>query len=217
MSRRNGQLLTEPSTSGSRTATGQVASEATLHTYEVVAMTVGIVIVAGICRAPSLVAAYTANTKMMVLAWVLGGGVSLIGALCYAELATAYPHTGGDYHYLRRAFGARLSFLFAWARLSVIQTGSMALLAFVFGDYAGVEHGEVQIHLSGPSSTNKRQTGQGGIYIFCDDVDAYHAEITARGAVAQAAPKDYEYGMRDFVITDPDGNLLGFGQECGSG
>ncbi|HEX2278309.1 MAG TPA: amino acid permease, partial [Candidatus Tectomicrobia bacterium] len=99
-------------------------------------MTVGIVIGAGIFRTPSLVAANTASTRMVVLAWVLGGVVSLIGALCYAELATAYPHTGGDYHYLRRAFGARLSFLFAWARLSVIQTGSMALLAFVFGDYA---------------------------------------------------------------------------------
>lgn len=136
MSRRNGQLLRKPPTSGSRTAAGEVASEATLHVYEVVAMTVGIVIGAGIFRTPSLVAANTASTRMVVLAWVLGGVVSLIGALCYAELATAYPHTGGDYHYLRRAFGARLSFLFAWARLSVIQTGSMALLAFVFGDYA---------------------------------------------------------------------------------
>ncbi len=84
---------------------------------------------------------------------------------------------------------------------------------FRFGDYAGVEHGEVQIHLSGPGSTNKRGVGQGGIYIFCDDVDAYYAEITAKGAKPQAPPKDYEYGMRDFATEDPDGNLLGFGQE----
>lgn len=84
---------------------------------------------------------------------------------------------------------------------------------FRFGDYAGVEHGEVQIHLSGPASTNKRQVGQGSIYIFCDDVDAYYGEITAKGAVTQAPPKDYEYGMRDFVVEDSDGNLLGFGQE----
>src|SRR5207244_2574098 len=54
----------------------------------------------------------------------------------YAELATTYPHAGGDYHYLTRAYGHRLSFLFGWARLSVIQTGSIAFLAFVFGDYA---------------------------------------------------------------------------------
>ena len=87
---------------------------------------------------------------------------------------------------------------------------------FRFGDYAGIEHGEVQVHLSGPASTNKRQIGQGSIYIFCDDVDAYYAELLARGATAQAPPQDYDYGMRDFVIEDPDGNLLGFGHESRS-
>jgi basic amino acid/polyamine antiporter, APA family len=69
-------------------------------------------------------------------AWVLGGVISLVGALVYAELASAYPHAGGDYHFLSRAFGHRLSFLFGWARMSVIQTGSIALLSFVAGDYA---------------------------------------------------------------------------------
>src|SRR5690606_25098035 len=63
------------------------------------------------------------------------GVISLVGALCYAELTTAFPHTGGDYHFLFRAFGKRLAFLFAWARMSVIQTGSIALLAFIFGDF----------------------------------------------------------------------------------
>jgi catechol 2,3-dioxygenase-like lactoylglutathione lyase family enzyme len=84
---------------------------------------------------------------------------------------------------------------------------------FRFGDYAGVQHGEVQIHLSGPNSTNKRQIGQGSIYVFCDDVDGYYRDVIARGATAQAAPMDYEYGMRDFVIEDPDRNLVAFGQE----
>ncbi len=84
---------------------------------------------------------------------------------------------------------------------------------FQFGDYAGVEYGDVQIHLSGPKATNKRLVGQGGIYIFCDDVDSYYKEITSKGVSVQVPPKDYEYGMRDFVIEDPDGNLLGVGQE----
>lgn len=61
--------------------------------------------------------------------------ISLIGALCYAELASTYPHAGGDYHFLQRAYGRPVSFLFGWARLSVITTGSIALLGFVFGDY----------------------------------------------------------------------------------
>lgn len=88
---------------------------------------------------------------------------------------------------------------------------------FRFGDYAGVEYGEVQIHLSGPASTNKRLMGQGSIYIFCDDCDSYHEEVTSRGARVQAPPKDYEYGMRDFVIEDPDGNLISIGQEIRKG
>jgi amino acid transporter len=74
--------------------------------------------------------------SVALLAWLAGGLVSLLGALCYAELASAYPNTGGDYHYLTRAFGRKLGFLFAWARLSVVQTGAIALLAFVLGDYA---------------------------------------------------------------------------------
>jgi amino acid transporter len=101
-----------------------------------IGLTIGIVIGAGIFRAPSLVAGNASSAGMVLAAWALGGLVSLIGALVYAELATAYPHAGGDYHYLTRAFGPRLAFLFAWARLAVIQTGSIALLAFVFGDYA---------------------------------------------------------------------------------
>lgn len=93
-------------------------------------------------------------------------------------------------------------------------TGVLAFTEqFRFGDYAGISHGEVTIHLAGPSVPNGRTPGQGSIYIFCDDVDSWHAEISARGAVSQAPPKDYEYGMRDFVLPDPDGNLIGFGQE----
>lgn len=86
---------------------------------------------------------------------------------------------------------------------------------FRFGDYAGVEYADIQIHLSGPQSTNKKAVGQGGIYIFTDDVDGYYAEITAKGARTQAPPRNYEYGMRDFVIEDLDTNLIGVGQEIG--
>ncbi|MET4579067.1 APC family permease [Ottowia thiooxydans] len=107
----------------------------TLGLREAVAIIVGIVIGAGIFKAPSLVAQFTGSPGWMLAAWVAGGLISFIGALCYAELAAAWPHAGGDYHFLHRAYGRRVSFLFAWARFSVITTGSIALLAFVFGDY----------------------------------------------------------------------------------
>lgn len=115
---------------------GQTKLASTLSTIDVVALTVGVVIGASVFKTPALVAGNTGSGGVMLLAWLLGAGVSLVGALCYAELTTAYPHAGGDYFYFQRAFGGWLAFLFAWARLVVIQTGSITLLAFVFGDYA---------------------------------------------------------------------------------
>jgi APA family basic amino acid/polyamine antiporter len=107
----------------------------TIGLREAVAVIVGVVIGAGIFKAPSVVASLSGGASQMFMLWVLGGLISLIGALCYAELTTSYPHAGGDYHYLHRAFGRSVAFLFGWARFSVITTGSIALLGFVFGDY----------------------------------------------------------------------------------
>ena len=106
-----------------------------LSTRDVIALVVGIVIGAGIFVTPALVAANTWDSSSLLAAWLLGGLIALAGALCYAELATTYPHSGGDYHYVLRAFGRPLAFLFGWARITVIPTGSIALLAFAFGDY----------------------------------------------------------------------------------
>ncbi len=108
----------------------------TLSVGAVIAIIVGIVIGAGIFRMPSLVATFSANETVFMLAWLAGGAIALIGALCYAELATAYPSAGGDYHFLMRAYGRDLSFMFGWARAIVIIPGSIAFLSFLFGDYA---------------------------------------------------------------------------------
>jgi basic amino acid/polyamine antiporter, APA family len=101
-----------------------------------VAIVVGVVIGSAVFQTPALVAANAGSPGNVILVWSLGALVSIIGALCYAELASTYPHAGGDYHYLSRAYGSNTAFLFAWARMTVIQTGSIALIAFVFGDYA---------------------------------------------------------------------------------
>ena len=106
-----------------------------LSAFSAIAIIVGIVIGAGIFKTPSMVAGVTGDAGWLIVAWVLGGVISLAGALCYAELASTYPHAGGDYHFLARAFGKPASFLYAWAKATVINTGSIALLAFVFGDY----------------------------------------------------------------------------------
>ncbi len=107
-----------------------------LSTFDATAVIVGLVIGAGIFRLPSLVALNVTDEWMFYGVWLAGGVISLIGALCYAELASAYPNTGGDYYFLQRAYGRGLSFLFAWARIAVITTGSIAVLGYTFGDYA---------------------------------------------------------------------------------
>ncbi|GIK87162.1 MAG: amino acid transporter [Betaproteobacteria bacterium] len=111
------------------------APQPLLGRADAIAIIVGIVIGAGIFKTPSMVAGVTGDVGWLVVAWLLGAVVSLAGALCYAELATTYPHAGGDYHFLTRAWGRHASFLYAWARATVINTGAIALLAFVFGDY----------------------------------------------------------------------------------
>jgi APA family basic amino acid/polyamine antiporter len=121
--------------SSGSTDAATAAPKPALGMFDAIAVIVGIVVGAGIFRTPSVVAANVGSSSMFLLTWVLGGFVSLIGALCYAELTTAFPHAGGDYHFLTRAFGRKLAFLFAWARMSVIQTGSIAVLSFIIGDY----------------------------------------------------------------------------------
>src|SRR3954466_9585621 len=99
-------------------------------------ITVGMIIGALIFKAPSMVAGATSGPVSFLLAWLLGGAISLCGALVYAELAARYPHTGGEYAFLSEGFGRGVAFLFAWSRMTVIQTGAIAAVAFVFGDYA---------------------------------------------------------------------------------
>ena len=62
-----------------------------------IALIVGVVIGAGIFKSPAMVAGMAGSVEWMFIAWALGGVISLIGALCYAELTTAYPSAGGDY------------------------------------------------------------------------------------------------------------------------
>ena len=128
-------MAAPPDTAGAAPSAAAGVPARVLTVKDAVFLTVGIVIGAGIFKAPSLVAGAAGSEQMMILAWVLGGVITLLGALTYAELASTFPHAGGDYHFLHLAYGKRLAFLFAWARATVITTGSIALLAFVFGDY----------------------------------------------------------------------------------
>lgn len=93
---------------------------------------------AGIFRVPSAVAgAIAEGSAALVLGlWLAGGLAALAGALCYADLSSRFPSIGGEYHFLRLAWGRRVAALFIWARIAVMQTGAIATVAFVAGDYA---------------------------------------------------------------------------------
>ncbi|MDF3056600.1 MAG: Lactoylglutathione lyase [Rariglobus sp.] len=84
---------------------------------------------------------------------------------------------------------------------------------FAYGEppfYGGVKRDGLILHLCS-SGENKTRAGMGSVYIFCDEVDSYHAEITAMGAKVTSPLNTYPYGMRDFQIKDLDGNLISFG------
>ena len=108
---------------------------ASLTLADAVAMIVGLIVGAGIFGTPSIVAGAVGSEPLLIAAWIAGGVFSIIGALCYAELATAFPSAGGEYHFIQRAFGRSLAFLYGWARMTVIVAGSIAVFAYLFGDY----------------------------------------------------------------------------------
>src|SRR5580700_6495946 len=104
--------------------------KAQLGLWDAVSIIIGIVIGSTIYKSPPIIFGNVSSAWMGMGVWLLGGVLSLIGAFCYAELTTTYPKSGGDYVYLTRAYGSWVGFLFGWAQLAVILTGSIGALAF---------------------------------------------------------------------------------------
>ena len=107
-----------------------------LTLFDSTCIIVGIIIGAGIYETAPTVAAGVGGSWGVMLIWLVGGLLSLAGALCYAELASAYPRDGGDYIYLNRAYGRWAGFSFGWVRMVLVYPVDIALMAFVFSRYA---------------------------------------------------------------------------------
>ncbi len=97
---------------------------------------IGGIIGGGIFRTPAVVAERLGSPAAILAAWVAGGAVALIGALCFGELGRRRPRAGGGYVYLRETWGALPAFLYGWALLLVIASGAIAAVAVTFADYA---------------------------------------------------------------------------------
>ena len=97
---------------------------------------VGGVIGSGIFRKPGVMAAQVGSPELLLAVWLLGGVITLFGALTNAEIASMIPETGGQYVYFDRIYGPFAAYLYGWAVFAVIQTGSIAAVAYVFAEYA---------------------------------------------------------------------------------
>jgi len=106
-----------------------------LSRWDSVAIITAIVVSVGIFRVPAEVAKFLKSPALMLIAWFLGGTISLLGALCYAELSSSFPKTGGNYVYIRETYGRQAAFLFGWAEVLAIRAGSIAAIAFISAEY----------------------------------------------------------------------------------
>ncbi len=125
-------------------AKSEYALKRDLGLWSAVAIVVGTVIGSGIFIVPNTMIRNVGTPEMVFVVWVVGGLMSLSGALSYAELSAAMPGAGGEYVYLREAYGPLWSFLYGWTQMWVAKSGSIATLATAFFLYLANFHPELK-------------------------------------------------------------------------
>ncbi len=108
-----------------------------LGLFSTIMLVIGGVIGSGIFRKPGVMAAQVGSPEILLGVWVLAGVLTLFGALTNAEIASMIPETGGQYVYFERMYGPFFAFLYGWAVFVVMQSGSIAAVAYVFAEYSG--------------------------------------------------------------------------------
>lgn len=106
-----------------------------LGLWSSIGLVIGVTIGSGIFRTPAAIATRVPDPQLMVLVWMLGGAISLCGALSVAELAASLPYTGGWYVYLRESWGRLAGFLLGWAELVLIRASATGAISTVFSEY----------------------------------------------------------------------------------
>jgi APA family basic amino acid/polyamine antiporter len=101
-------------------------------------LVVGNMIGVGIFTTPGRIAGLLPSSGLVIAAWLLGAFLAISGALSYAELGAAYPRAGGNYVFLREAYGPLWGFMYGWAAAFITQSGTVAILAVGFTKYAGI-------------------------------------------------------------------------------
>ena len=118
-----------------REATTRAALPRQLGLWSAISVVIGTTIGSGIFRSPASIANNVPQPTVLMLVWVVGGGVALCGALTLAEVSTALPSTGGVYVFIREGWGRLPAFLFGWAELVIIRAAALGAVATTFAEY----------------------------------------------------------------------------------
>src|SRR2546422_9417154 len=133
-----------------------------LGLWSAVAVVVGSTIGSGIFRTPASIAQRVDDVPLFLLSWVLGGVVTLCGALTYAELAALFPRSGGIYVFIREAFGPLPAFLFGWSELLIIRPGAYGAISITSSAYTlrllGLDPAGTAVTVAGQPVRDRKST-----------------------------------------------------------
>jgi APA family basic amino acid/polyamine antiporter len=132
--------MSEPAKQGAQVAEGLRSG---LGLIDATTIVVGVMIGSGIFLVSADIARQVQSPALLIATWIVTGIMTCLAALSYAELAAAMPHAGGQYVFLREAFGPLWAFLYGWSMLAVVQTGSIAAVGIAFAKFTGVIFGEI--------------------------------------------------------------------------
>src|SRR5690349_64392 len=125
-------------TSATTTAPGSAELVKGLRLFDATTLVMGSMIGSGIFIVSAEVARQVGTPGLLLATWAISGLMTVIAAVTYGELAAMMPRAGGQYVYLREAFGPLFGFLYGWTLFLVIQTGTIAAVAVAFGKFLGV-------------------------------------------------------------------------------
>jgi basic amino acid/polyamine antiporter, APA family len=109
----------------------------TIGLWSATTIVIGTIIGSGIFMKPATMAGQLGSPPLLLVVWLVAGVISIFGAMSFAELGTMFPETGGQYVYLRKAYGDFIAYLYGWGSIAVINTAAIAAIAFVCAEYAG--------------------------------------------------------------------------------
>ncbi len=194
-----------------------------LGLWGAVSIVIGTVIGSGIFLVPKTMIGWTGSPSIVFAVWIVGGLLSLFGALTYAEMAAAMPEAGGEYVYLREAYGPFWAFVYGWTQMWVAKSGSIATLATGFFYYLANFRPELETVIGtipiplgpngGPLTVSSGQLLAIAVILFLSTVNYFGVKIGGRVQVAVTIIK---VGLIGIVIVIGLGSGIGNSVNFGS-